>query len=153
MFLSDTEELVQEKVLCSFCGFAIMVHSSVSDNSLLSGHPFTPYNACMCQCRRLGRPSQELLWEAEKRILPYTLQVLPGRASHTGSVCGHVCIYMYPGTHVGCHRHSTTSTTPAHRAALQGSHWQAHTGRMPGILCNLQVCTSNQELSLRSNLP
>lgn len=130
MFLSDTEELVQEKVLCSFCGFAIMVHSSVSDNSLLSGHPFTPYNACMCQCRRLGRPSQELLWEAEKRILPYTLQVLPGRASHTGSVCGHVCIYMYPGIHVGCHRHSTTAQPAPHLhtellcRALTGKHTQ-----------------------------
>lgn len=91
MFLSDTEQLVQEKVSWSFWGFAIIVHSSVSDELFLSGHSLSHHTMpAMCQCRRL---SQELLWEPEKRILPYTLKVLPVRALHTGWLCG-ACLHL-----------------------------------------------------------
>lgn len=48
MFLSDTEQLVQEKVSCSFWAFAIMIHSSVCDKLLLSGHSLSHHTMPAC---------------------------------------------------------------------------------------------------------
>lgn len=132
--------------LCYYCPF--LIQWQISPFSL------TPCSACMCQCRRLRRLSQELLWEPEKRILPYTLKVLPVRASHTGSVCD-ACLHLNVhldkpslglswAKHCRINQHQTCTQSCTAVLPLASTHRENTR--------DILQLTGMQELSLRSNL-
>lgn len=138
-----------KKGSCAFLGALPLLSIPQLVTLPLSGHSlsFTPQNACTCQCRRLGRLSHELLWEPEKRILPYIWRRCQWEAHTPGqSDVAHLNSIVYFNTlMLWCAKHCRINwyqTCTECCTVLQCIGLQAHTVRRPDLCCNLQVCTA-----------
>lgn len=143
MFLSDTEELVQEKVLCCFCSIAIMVHSSVSDKLLLSGHLSHHTMPACVNAGGLGDRVRSYSGKLRREFCPTPCRGsqgeprTPGQSVGTSaSKCplGHVWAAI--GTAPQHNQQHTCTQSTAGLSLAASTH-----RRTPGTLCNLQVCT------------